>query len=235
MGNIIDSFEDGFYPYDGAHELECPVHWEPDWVQGTEPGVNHRPEYKPKDKEAGQPEVKDGRYAASIHTRHASHDGVLWRQFNVGAGNAFYATVYVMGKGEKGGLGMVLGADTFGQINFTHESVLWSEWWSQDVPEWEEGKWVQLKVEGVAERDTITIYLRSTAREAADLNASHFDLFALEYEGGEPEPPEPPVGGGIWEYLDALEENAYQQVALVEGARAYLKQNKKACIVLGDE
>jgi len=217
---VTDSFEDGFYAFDGIDELTCPMEWEPDWVDGTEPGVNHRPEYKPKKKP--QEEIFDGEFSASIHTRFASHDGVLWRQFSVTPGVIVRASVYAMGKGSGGGHGMVLGIDPRGHINHTDQGVVWSDWWSQDENDWAEGKWKQVAVEIIPQSSTITVFLRSKAREKAELSAAHFDLFQMYIEDDDP-PPE----GGVWEHIENIR-NAVDQL------EDYLKENQKACIVLGD-
>lgn len=191
------SFDAGFYDYKGIGELTCPNGWTPRWVQGTQPGYNHRPEYDAKDKTAGQPEVHTGRYAANFFTVHATHDGCLYAKFWVGAGRGVRASVWCMNvthdqDGSHGGHGMQIGIDPAGGTDHTAKSVLYGEWWSSHMEEWHEREWHQVTVDAISEVDAITVFLRGKCDWPVDINASHWDDFELQV--GEPDevaPPEP--------------------------------------------
>lgn len=215
-----DRFEGEFYyaddPYSGesnVSELECPIGWIPDWVQGTEPGINHRPEYKPR---IGTSEVEFGQKCVGIHTTTSSHDGVMYQQFQVNQGSNIYAIAWAMGKGD-GAHGMVVGIDPNGGVDFNSQNVVWGKWWSTDVPDWIEGAWAKIEVESIAQSNMITVFLRTTAR-IANSNAAHFDEFVLESEGEVL----PPVTGGIQDYIDALQRdmNALQSFVDSNSIRA---------------
>jgi len=208
-----DGFEGDFYyaddPYEpkqDVSELECPVGWTPDWEQSTGAGINHRPEYKPKRKSEGQPEVRTGNQAVGIHTTSASHNGVLYRQFQVAEGANIKASVWAMGKGD-GGHGMVVGIDPTGGTDFLETlDSNWGEWWSTDQDDWVEGEWRQISKTVKAANNVITVYLRSQSRYANN-NAGHFDDFMLESDKDEPnpDPPTPPTPGtGLQGYIDSM-------------------------------
>jgi hypothetical protein len=212
-----DGFENGFYyaddPYSGetnVSELECPDGWMPDWVQGTEPGINHRPEFKPRE---GTSEVQFGNKCVGIHTTSASHDGVLYRQQTVSPGKNAKVTAWAMGKGE-GAHGMVVGIDPLGGTDFTAPSVEWGEWWSTDSPDWVEGSWAEIFCEVIAQSSRITVFLRTNARYA-NSNAAHFDEVLIESEAGVIPPP---VTGGIQDYIDALQRDLDALQAFVDSS-----------------
>lgn len=212
-----DGFENGYYhaddPYSGeneVNELECPEGWIPDWIQGTAPGENHRPEYKPR---VGTEEVQFGNKCVGIHTTSASHDGVLYRQLSVLSGATVRATAWAMGKGD-GGHGMVVGIDPTGGTDFKSQNVAWGDWWSTDVPDWVEGAWAEIDCETVAESSKVTVFLRTTARYA-NSNAAHFDEVVIESDAT---PPIPPPSGGLQDHIDAI------QTAL-DALQAYVDNN----------
>ena len=91
------SFDEGFYAFNGESELTCPEGWRPAWKWDPQEGRLDRPEYKPKDRDAGQPEVRTGRYAAGFYTSHATHNACLFRTFAVGSGSRISAKVWCMG------------------------------------------------------------------------------------------------------------------------------------------
>ena len=198
-----DGFEKGFYPFNGVSELECPNGWAPDWVRATadnKDGINVRPEIKPKYQ---TPEVRTGKWSVSIHTREATHQAVLLKQFSAEPGRYHTASVFAMGvTGKKGGCGhgMRIGIDPTGKCDFRAESVVWSDWYSQYMDSWEDRKWVDLAVTAVAANQTITVFLWSSNDYPKDAFA-HFDDFKLETEGDGGD--NPPVGD-LSEVLDRL-------------------------------
>jgi hypothetical protein len=197
------SFESGFEDYQGIGELTVPKDWTPDWVDGNEPGVLHRPEYDRKDKQAGQPEVYSGRYAANFFTVHATHDACLYRKFKVGKGKGVRIRAMVMGVSHEdngvtdGGHGMRLGIDPSGGTDFTALSVVYGLYYSSYMKglrygdrRYQEGKWVEVTAEAVSQADEITVFMHSKCDFAVDINASHWD--DLEVQIGEPNEVEPP-------------------------------------------
>lgn len=201
-----DGFEGNFYyaddPYTGetdVSELECPEGWIPYWVQGSQPGIMVRPEYKPRVRPA--PEVEFGNKCVGIHTTSASHDGVLYKTLSVQSGETVKATAQAMGKGD-GAHGMVLGIDPTGGTDFQSSDVVWGKWWSTDEPDWIEGAWAQIEAEAIASSSSITVYLRTNARYA-NSNAAHFDEVSVSVDGGGTTPP--PSGGGLQDYINALQ------------------------------
>ena len=233
-----DGFEGEFYyaddPYDGipnASELECPVGWKPDWVVSTGPGINHRPEFKPKVKP--QPEVFEGQKAVGIHTSDSSHDGVLYRQFQVTPGAKIRASVQAMGKGE-GGHGMVVGIDPAGGTDFkTLDGNYWGEWWSTDVPDWIEGAWTSISKEVVANSSTITVFLRTTAR-IANSNTGHFDNFLLESDiDGPIDPPtEPPSDGGLLEQIEDIKTDLESAMVRLDALQSTIVNGAVSALIL---
>jgi hypothetical protein len=188
------SFEEGFYDYEGIGELTCPNGWTPKWVQGTTPGRLHRPEYDAKDRDIGQPEVRTGRYAANFFTVHATHDGCLFRKFSVGAGKLVRASVWCMNvtrdkQGGSGGHGMQIGIDPTGGEDHTAESVVYGDWWSSYMDEWEEREWIKVTTEAISQADEISVFLRAKCDFPVDINASHWDDFVLEVGEAPPPPP----------------------------------------------
>jgi len=183
-----DGFERGFYRFSGISELECPNGWAPDWKRATDEdrdGINVRPEIKPKYQ---TPEVRPGtgKWSVSIHTREATHQAVLLKQFSAEPGKYHTASVWSMGvTGLKGdcGHGMRIGIDPTGKVNAWGESVLWSDWYSQYMKDdWQDRKWEDLAVTALAQNQTITVFLWSSNDYPKDAFA-HFDDFKLEVEG----------------------------------------------------
>ena len=199
------SFEEGFEYYHGIGELTVPKNWTPDWVDGNEPGVLHRPEYASKDKNKGQPEIHSGRFAANFFTVHATHDGCLYRTFRVGKGSGVRVRAMVMGisHGDNlitdGGHGMRLGIDPSGGKDFTALSVVYGDYYSSymksrrfGAKRYQEGKWVEVSVEAIAQEDEITVFMHAKCDFAVDINASHWDDLELAVgQASEVTPPKP--------------------------------------------
>ena len=209
------SFEEGFYDYQGIGELTCPNGWTPKWVQGPGGGVLHRPEYDAKDDDKNQPEVRTGRFAANFFTVFATHDGCLYRKFKVEPGKLVRASVWCMNvtnsrTGQDGGHGMRVGIDPTGSQDHTGVSVVYGDWWSSYMEDWQEREWRQVTVETIAQSDEITVFLHAKCDFPAAINASHWDDFMLEVgevdeatELAEPEAPGAPAG---YPTLDEIEQ-----------------------------
>jgi len=216
-----DSFESGFFPWQGTSELEVPYSWMPLWDQGTEAETSEgflvRPEYKPKWRGNGATEIRTGDWAASIHVREATHKGVLVRQFEAEPGKIHRPSVWCMGVDDpagKSGHGMRIGIDPTGQLDFQSARVVWSDWYSQYMDEWQDRQWWRLLVDVEALNDRITVFLWSSNdyRESA---FTHFDDFLLEVEGDAEQPePEPSDDAIVWQLeriANAVEDIAAQK------------------------
>jgi hypothetical protein len=193
------SFEEGFYDYQDIKELTCPKGWKPGWIQGTKPGVLHRPEYDAKDTERRHPEVRTGRFAANFFTVHATHDACLYHKFKVGEDVGVRASVWCMNVTHEddlvtdGGHGMRIGIDPTGGTDHNSLNVLYGPWWSSYMKDqgWEERKWRRISVDAISEAKEITVFLHARADWAVDINASHWDDFELEVgDKDEVSPPE---------------------------------------------
>jgi hypothetical protein len=203
------SFEEGSYAYQGVRQLTCPTGWTPQWMDESADGMLRRPHYELKDRQHGHPEVRTGRFSASLYTVFATHDACLYRKFRVGRGKLVRATAWAMNVtnshgGRDGGHGMRVGIDPAGGERHTAPSVTYGEWWSSYMPEWRECEWHELAVETCAEGDVITVFLHAKCDYAADINASHWDDFELQI--GDAAPPLAPNDGEIHATLAQIEE-----------------------------
>jgi hypothetical protein len=200
------SFEAGFEDYEGIGELTVPKGWTPDWLDLAkhEPGKLHRPEYDHKDKFAGQPEVHSGRFAANFFTVFSTHDACLYRTFDVKKGEAVRVRAMVMSvchdkDKSLGGHGMRLGIDPTGATKFDGLNVRYGKYYSTYMTgaehgskRYEEGKWVEVTAEAIAEADQVTVFLHSKADFAVQISASHWDDVVVEVGAPtEIDPPKP--------------------------------------------
>lgn len=188
------SFEEGAYDYQGVLQLTCPTGWTPRWVDGSASASLHRPEYVVKDQERGHPETRTGRFSASFYTLFATHDACLYRKFRVAPEVLVRATVWAMNVsnsqgGRDGGHGMRIGIDPTGGEDHTAPSVVYGDWWSSYMPDWQEREWRELSVETRAASEVVTVFLHGKCDYAADVNASYWDDFQLQVGDVAPEPP----------------------------------------------
>jgi hypothetical protein len=190
-GNVItEGFGSGFYLYNGIGELTCPVGWTPTWIEDPEPGVLVRPEYKP----AGQAQVRTGEGAVACHSRNATIDCALYRQYEVAEGSDVTAAVWCLKTENALGGAQRIGIDPSGGVDHTAECVVWSDWYSQYSSDYTVMCWKRRVVEAVAAGETVTIFLHSKVDFKADGFNTHFDDLTLEFEEG---PPTPPPGGEV--------------------------------------
>ncbi len=188
------SFEGGSYDYQGIPQLTCPTGWTPRWVDGSASGVLHRPEYDVKDQERGHRETRTGRCSASFYTVFATHDACLYRKFRVAPEVLVRANVWAMNVsnsrgGRDGGHGMRIGIDPMGGEDHTASSVVYGDWWSSYMPDWQEREWRELSVETMAGAEVVTVFLHAKCDFAADINASYWDDFQLLVGDADPVPP----------------------------------------------
>lgn len=176
------SFEEPFEYYGAITELEVPPGWVPLWIQGTEPGINHRPEYKPE-----HTIVRGGVQAAKITTRHASHDAVLAYSIgNLDDGKRIAFKAYAANWRDLCGHAMRIGIDPSGKIGYPNEGIVWSDWWGQDNPDWIAETYRRFSVESITEGAFVAVYLHSKSRFAANNVASYWDDVRVQVEDDAP-------------------------------------------------
>ena len=59
-------------------------------------------------------------------------------------------------------------------------SVVYGDWWSSYMPDWQEREWHELAVETTARAEVITVFLHAKCDDAADINASYWDDFQMQ-------------------------------------------------------
>jgi hypothetical protein len=196
-----DGFEQGFYmaddPYTGELQnshLTIPKEWLVDWVQDMNDNV--RPEWKPKDKQMGHPEVYEdgGRYAAGVHHSTVKYQTVLYRHVDAVVGARYRFEAQMMGKsGARSGFSLAIGIDPFGGTDWGSSDVKW-HWYTRDMKLiWKEGTWYNNVSPIIEAKSTrITLYLRAWCR-FADSASAIFDNTRLYSDAEQtPEPPDPP-------------------------------------------
>jgi len=190
--NVVFStgFEDGkFPPYNGQDFLLVPEGWHPDWVPGVKPGPV-RPEVQPEDREKGDRGIHSGRFGAKLAHAYSFFDAVLYRTLPSTQGKKYVARGWATAESQ-GGLGNQIGIDPTGGTDFRADSVVWSDWWGTDFPEFEPYFWRQMSTgEVTAECGRVTVFLRVKCRNAVQVNAGFWDdIELLEEEGSSPPPP----------------------------------------------
>lgn len=202
------SFEEGFYDWEDTPEVTVPNGWAPAWWDPNK----KRPEYDKKDKEAGQPEVRTGRYAACFFHAFTEIDGILYKQFDVTPGSPVEASVYCMGViAADAGMGMTIGIDPGGGLDFQNEGF-YQEWWSTYMDEYANRVWKQIVVKDISgEEGRITVFLRAKNDHARQPLVSHWDDFVFKVEDGTP-----PPTGGLMEHLSEIQTALDTTVAYVQ-------------------
>jgi len=181
-------FEERFAYFGGVSELEVPPGWVPLWVQGTEPGINPRPEWKPETQR-----VRTGKQSAKWFTTHASHDAVLARTLPVDGRGTVTLVAWGATFEIKAGQALRVGIDPTGQGRFPDERIVWGDWWGQYNGDWEAEKYHRFEVSVPPESNQIAVYLHSRSDYKAQTVACYWDDVTVEQVGGT-EPGEPGEG-----------------------------------------
>lgn len=181
---IFDGFEDGFYDYQGIGELTVPKEWTPKWRPDWA-----RPEFDAKDKNKGQPEVRTGRYAATIFLPWKRFDGFLVRKFNTGSNRRVRASVWAMSvsrnnTGGYGGHGSQIGIDPTGGDDPAAMGVWWSGWTERKNDIWQ---YIETPLV-TSESQYITVFIRSLVDWDSNFSGGHYDDFTLLGEQYTPPP-----------------------------------------------
>lgn len=181
-------FEEPFHYHDGISELEVPLGWLPVWVQGEQPGVNHRPEWKPEGDR-----VHSGERSAKFFTTHSSHDAALVRvcALPIGAQGAVWAEAWGATFRQKAGQALRVGIDPTGGVDLQSERVVWSEWWGQYNGDWAGEQFHQFALGVTPESNLVSVFLHSRSLYAAQTVAAYWDDMTVWLDAEEPGP-----GGG---------------------------------------
>lgn len=197
------SFEEGFYYPLGEEEKEvdCPIGWRPAWNKG-----GPRPEFKPKSKEAGQPEVRTGMWAAGFFHVSSIWGGVLYKEFTVAPNAPVRLSAWCMGV-HAGGPNAGMSVGIFHEPLFFADDTRWQEWWSPYMAEYKDREWRQLVAIGAADangRVIVALFGRTDA--AIEGWNTHFDDVLVEVydDGGPIDPPVEPPEGGIMDSVTAI-------------------------------
>jgi hypothetical protein len=182
---VSDGFEGLFQDWAAIGELTVPAGWMPTWTQGTEPGVNHRPEC---DRETER--ARSGSAAAKMFSTHASHTGALVKRMQIKAGTPIRATAYGATFRIKAGHALRVGIDPEGGLDHESESIVWSRWWGQDNPDWEAETYHEFSVAVQSPSDYVSVFLYSHSRFAGSTVAAYWDdvLIEQDTEGSGSEP-----------------------------------------------
>ena len=246
-----NSLEGEWYDQDNESEVTLPltpvkhyVTWDTDW--------GPRPEMDFKDKEQGEPEVYDLRFAGvgfHVHTRFSwtIHTDLI----PIAAGQRTYGTVAVMvdtrgvdGDQDKlGDCGMRLGISE--QESPDSDQIIWSPWWSvrddPNNPELAENQrvWGILQTpEFVPAVGQARLFIQCNANIAAALSAGHYDLETImQYDEGGTIPPPTGEDHVVQVLLDGEEVCRFtvpsstdpDAVALVTSARDDLNEALEKC------
>lgn len=188
-------FDGDFSDWADIDELTVADFWFPWWLSGDQPGVFHRPEYKP--------ETMRFEHGQKLFTTNATHRGGIYQRVQVPEDaqdfelfvDCQYWSLHTDGKG--GGLAMRAGLDPTGGRDPYSDVIRWGPWLGQDnKPPWDGNSTETLYTSlDVAPGQWLTIWLESRCRFAAKWNDAYFDnvqLFAEFEEGPGPGPdPEP--------------------------------------------
>ena len=200
MPILQDGFEGPFDDYQGIGELTVPRGWVPVWIQGTSPGVNHRPEC---DRETVR--MRSGTAAAKMFSTHASHTGAFCQRVQVKAGSSIRVVAHGATFEIPAGHALRLGIDPEGGLDFDAETVVWSSWWGQYNSGWEPEEYHEFSVSTLAPSDYVTVFLYSHSDYKAPTVAAYWDDVLVEQEGDDSGPgPGPEPGEGWAELLGYL-------------------------------
>jgi len=172
---VKDGFEGPFQDWSGIGELTVPYGWMPIWTQGTETGIDHRPEC---DRETVR--VRSGQAAAKMFSTHASHTGALAKRLQVRAGASIRAVAHGATFSIKAGHALRLGIDPEGGLDHESESIQWSSWWGQYNDDWEAEQYHEFSVAVQSPSDYVTVFLYSHSDYKASTVAAYWDDVLIE-------------------------------------------------------
>lgn len=201
-------FEDGFYPW-GSNDSLVANGWTPFVI--TDP--NAPPQYMDTAAYGGFSERLDGERCQKIWANWVPFDAGLYQQVQVTPGDIYIASVEwaafesrdsstnEKNKGEF--IGRSIGIDPTGGTDPFSPNVVWSPVvWSQSrAPKDDQGE-LLLKVEAVAQVETITVFLRAQNPQSHGQDQVFFDVVRMVGRPGTPPPPPDADGDGMPDDVD---------------------------------
>jgi hypothetical protein len=203
-----DGLEEGGVPYDVENPpaITVPKGWFADWDTDPQDGVLDRPECHMKDRNAGQPEVRTGRYAATMFKPWATYRGVFGITVPARLGDLIAMSAWAYADTSMdAGFGMRIGIDPYGGNDFRSSDVKWSKWWDTNHPdEFQNETWKELTVTAYALASEVTLYLFASTDWATQKGGNAiWDDVTLYNMAEDPEP-----GDGLTkqDVVDAINE-----------------------------
>lgn len=181
---LAEGYEGAFYNWSEELRVNCPEGWAPAWIQGPGDGVLHRPEYDRDDEHQ-----RSGAACAKITTRHATHDGCLFRRVSVKPGDEIRLTASAALWHDECGHGVRIGLHLGGivlpnqmtQEMFDNLGVTWNDtWWAQWDSDWEPELYKTMSMIAVPPSDHVTIVLHSRCKYKASNIVAFWDDVLLE-------------------------------------------------------
>lgn len=200
MSNLLvnGAFEGGYVPFQGIGELQIAAGWSPWWSSpraGDEPWKLRRPEYKPA--APFEDRIHSGANAQQWFSFTATHSAGVLQRVAVprGARLRLRAWSQVWSSNEddpgysgspenaipNGHLETRIGLDLNGGVVADAPEVAWSPWCECY------DRWVETSLEGTANADYVTVFLRSECMYPVKHNDVYFDDVSLEVVGEETE------------------------------------------------
>jgi len=205
----VNRCEDGFYDQHGVPEVTIPKGMQVFWLHdASNPAELNRPEMDAKDRQAGHPEVYEGRFSANGF--YLSCTGTYWLVTNriyvqcgrAVRGSAMYMHVFANANGGAR-LGLVDGDGVFVGSNARDPmergtiegSVVWGGWQgtygAEALPD---RKWVRLDAPEIIPTEGFVRLVVQFNVDDPGFGAGHYDVFRLEqYAEGEQPGPSPEV------------------------------------------
>jgi LysM repeat protein len=190
-------FEGSFYAWSGMNEVQVAHGWTPWWRTRSEsdpPAYYFKPEYKQANGYVFPNRIHGGASAQQWFTFHATHQAGMYQQvFGVTPGAHYRFTVWaqVWSSSEDDSAvsktpaypNLQVGIDPTGNWNPWAGTVIWSGTYAFY------DSWGQLAVEAVAQKDVITVFMRSEPNFPVKHNDFYWDDAALVAVGpGVPAP-----------------------------------------------
>jgi hypothetical protein len=169
--------------------------WSRWWLPGTEPGINHEPEFKEEYIWHNAIMVRHGDFAQKYFSIWATHTGGIYQRVPVPAGSAVRFSIWVrvwssdcgdpcvtplapchpeVNDNSNGEYRVAIGIDPTGGTDALADTVVWTPL----VEHYDE--WFEMEITATAEADAVTVFTQGTARWAVANNFSFWDDARLE-------------------------------------------------------
>lgn len=169
--------------------------WNRWWIQGTQPGINHEPEYKEEYIWANSIMVYHGDFAQKYFNNFATHTGGIYQRVPVPVGSVVRFSIWVrvwssdcsdpcytplepcrpdVSNNSNGEYRVAIGIDPTGGTDGMAESVEWTPL----VERYDE--WFKLEITTTAQAGAVTVFTQGTAKWPVANNFSFWDDARLE-------------------------------------------------------